>query len=46
MTLQLSRDYALQSEQAIAYNQELIRLNHTLDQQVAERTHTLDLLRK
>lgn len=41
VTLQLSRDYALQSEQAIAYNQELIRLNHTLDQQVAERTHTV-----
>lgn len=41
VTLQLSRDYALQSEQAIAYNQELIRLNHILDQQVAERTHTV-----
>lgn len=41
VTLQLSRDYALQSDQAIAYNQELIRLNRTLDQQVAERTHTV-----
>ena len=41
VTLQLSRDYALQSDQAISYNQELIRLNHTLDQQVAERTHTV-----
>lgn len=41
VTLQLSRDYALQSEQAIAYNQELVLLNRTLDQQVAERTHTV-----
>lgn len=39
--LSLSRDYALQSQQAIAYNHELLRLNASLDKEVEERTYTV-----
>ena len=46
VTIHLSRDYALQSQQAISYNQQLLRLNHTLDQQVVERTYTVLQLNK
>lgn len=38
VTLNLSRDYAIQSQHALRYNQELLHLNQTLDQQVNERT--------
>ena len=39
--LSLSRDYALQSQQAIAYNHELLRLNASLDREVEDRTYTV-----
>lgn len=38
VTIQLSRDYAIQSDRAISSNCELKRLNQSLDQQVIERT--------
>lgn len=38
VTLNLSRDYAIQSAYALRYNQELLKLNQTLDHQVSERT--------
>lgn len=41
VTIHLSRDYAVQSQQAISYNQQLLRLNQSLDQQVVERTYTV-----
>lgn len=41
VTLQLSRDYAIQSDNVILYNQQLIKLNRTLDQKVIERTRTV-----
>ena len=41
VTLQLSRDYAKQSDKVILYNQKLIKLNKTLDQKVIERTQTV-----
>ncbi|WP_298142993.1 GGDEF domain-containing protein [uncultured Acinetobacter sp.] len=41
VTIYLSRDYALQSQQAICYNQQLLLLNQSLDQQVVERTYTV-----
>ena len=44
VTFSLSRDYAIQSEQALSYNQQLLNLNQTLDQQVQERTQHIELL--
>ena len=44
VTLNLSRDYAIQSEHAMRYNAELLRLNQTLDQQVNERTQHIEQL--
>lgn len=41
VTIQLSRDYAIQSDRAISSNRELKRLNRSLDQQVSERTATV-----
>lgn len=41
VTLQLSRDYAKQTDNVILYNQKLIKLNKTLDQKVIERTQTV-----
>ena len=44
VTLNLSRDYAIQSEHALRYNQQLLQLNQTLDQQVNERTQHIEQL--
>lgn len=44
VTFSLSRDYAIQSEHALRYNQELLKLNQTLDKQVHERTQHIEQL--
>ena len=44
ITFQLSRDYAIQSEQAMRYNKKLIELNENLDAQVNDRTQHIHSL--
>ena len=44
VTLNLSRDYAIKSEQAMRYNKKLIELNESLDAQVNDRTQDIKKL--